>query len=145
MGFIDAHWFWIAAGFALLALETAAPGIFLFWIGLAAIASGLIVWVVPMGFTAQLVTFAVLGLGAILVGRQVQGSQKDEVTDAPHLHERGKALIGKVFTLETAIIKGAGSVKIGDSVWRVTGDDRPAGERVKVTAIDGGTLVVEGA
>jgi inner membrane protein len=144
MGF-DPHWLWLAAGLALLGLEAMLPGIFLFWIGLAAMATGLILWVVPLGLTAQLVLFAILGLAAILVGRQVQGRQKDEVTDAPFLNERGKTLIGQVFPLETAIASGVGSVKIGDSVWRVIGADRPAGEKVKVVGIDGGTLKVEAA
>jgi inner membrane protein len=141
---LDPHWLWLAGGVALLALEAIVPGVFLFWVGLAAIATGLILWVLPVGIAAQLVLFAVLGLAAILVGRQVQGRQKSEVTDAPFLNERGKTLIGKVFTLETAIAGGAGSVKIGDSVWRVTGDDRAAGLKVRVTGIDGGTLMVEG-
>jgi hypothetical protein len=143
MGF-DPHWLWLAAGLALLGLEALLPGIFLFWIGLAAIATGLILWLVPLGVTAQLVLFALLGLAAILVGRQVQGRQKDEVTDSPFLNERGKTLLGQVFTLDTAIAGGAGSVKVGDSVWRVIGADRPAGEKVKVVGIDGGTLKVEG-
>jgi inner membrane protein len=142
MGF-DPHWLWLAGGVALLGLETMLPGVFLFWVGLAAVATGLILWVLPMGLTAQLVLFAVLGLAAILLGRQVQGRQKSEVTDAPFLNERGKTLLGKIFTLETAIAGGAGSVRIGDSVWRVVGEDRAAGERVKVTGIDGGTLTVE--
>jgi inner membrane protein len=144
MAFLEAHWVWLAGGLVLLGLETLTPGVFLFWIGLAALATGLTLWAVPLGVTAQLVLFAVLGLGSILLGRYVQGRQKHEVTDAPFLNERGKGLIGKVFALETAIVGGAGSVKIADSVWRVTGSDRAAGERVKVTSVDGGTLVVEG-
>jgi inner membrane protein len=145
MAAFEAHWLWLAGGILLLGLEVAVPGVFLFWIGLAGVATGMVLWLAPMGFTAQLLLFAVLGVGAIVIGRRVQGRQKDEVTDAPFLNERGKGLIGKVFPLETAIVDGAGSVKIADSVWRVTGQDRPAGARVKVTAIDGGTLVVEPA
>ncbi len=141
---IDPHWLWLAGGLALLGLEAVLPGVFLFWIGLAAMATGLIVWALPVGLTGQLVLFAALGLAAILVGRHVQGRQRSEVTDAPLLNERGKTMLGQVFTLETAISGGAGSVKVGDSVWRVTGADRPAGEKVKVVGIDGGTLRVEG-
>lgn len=140
---LDPHWLWLAGGVALLALEALLPGIFLFWVGLAAIASGLLLWVMPMGFTAQLLIFAVLGLVAILAGRQVQNRQKDEVTDSPFLNERARELVGKVFPLETAIAGGAGSVRIGDSVWRVTGDERAQGEKVRVVGIDGGTLKVE--
>lgn len=142
---LDPHWAWLAGGTALLAFETLLPGVFLFWIGLAALGTGLILWALPMSMTLQIMLFAVLGLGAILIGRQVQGRQKTEVTDAPFLNERGRLMLGQVFTLESAISDGAGSVKVGDSVWRVTGADRAAGEKVKVIGMDGGTLKVDAA
>jgi inner membrane protein len=145
MALLEPQWLWLAGGLVLVGLETVLPGVFLLWVGLAAIATGLVVWAAPMGVAAQMVLFAALGIVSILAGRQVQGRQRDEVTDAPHLNERGKALIGKVFPLETAIVNGAGSVRIGDSVWRVAGEDRQAGEKVKVVAIDGATLAVEAA
>ncbi len=145
MAWLEAHWLWLGAGILLIAFEALTPGIFLFWVGLAALATGLILWIAPLSATAQIVLFAVLGLCAILIGRVIQGRQKDEVTDAPFLNERGRHMIGKVYPLETAIRDGAGSVKIGDSVWRVTGADMAAGEKVRVAAIDGGTLVVEPA
>jgi inner membrane protein len=142
---ISAHWLWLAGGILLLAAETMAPGIFLFWIGLAALGAGLILWVIPSSLTLQLVLFAILGLASILLGRVVQNRQKGDAADAPFLNERGKGMIGKVYALETAIVNGAGSVRIGDSVWRVTGTDREAGASVKITGVDGGTLLVEAA
>jgi membrane protein implicated in regulation of membrane protease activity len=145
MSGIASHWLWLAGGILLIAAETLAPGVFLFWIGLAAIASGVVLWLAPMGFTAQLLVFSVLGLGAILLGRMIQKQEKTETTDAPFLNERGKSLVGKVYPLESAIVNGAGSVRIGDSVWRVTGPDREAGAKVKVIGVDGGTLLVDAA
>lgn len=139
----DPHWLWLAGGLVLLGLETVVPGVFLLWIGLAALATGLVLWLLPLGLTAQLVLFAVLGAASALLGRRVHERQRTEVTDAPFLNERGKHLLGRDFPLETAIVNGAGSVKIGDSVWRVTGPDSAAGAKVRVTGIDGGTLVVE--
>ncbi len=67
------------------------------------------------------------------------------MTDAPFLNERGREMIGKVLPLETGIVNGTGSVRIGDSVWRVTGEDRAAGEKVRIAGIEGGTLKVEAA
>jgi inner membrane protein len=140
-----AHWLWLAGGFMLLALETLAPGIFLFWIGLAALVSGLIFWVLPLGLAAQLIVFAVLALGAILIGRSIQKSQKADAADAPFLNDRGGALLGKVYPLQTAIVDGIGSVRINDSVWRVAGGDAPAGAHVMITGVDGSTLQVKPA
>jgi membrane protein implicated in regulation of membrane protease activity len=50
-----------------------------------------------------------------------------------------------VFTLDKPIVNGSGTVRVGDTVWRVTGPDSPAGSRVKVTRADGATLYVEPA
>ena len=44
-----APWFWLAAGILTCAAEALAPGMFLLWIGLAAIATGLTSFVVAMG------------------------------------------------------------------------------------------------
>jgi inner membrane protein len=119
--------------------------VFLIWLGLAALVTGAIVFFVPLSTVSCLVLFAALGLASILIGRRVQSGQKTEVTDAPFLNDRGKALVGKIYALESAIVEGAGSVRIGDSVWRVAGLDAVAGTHVKITGIDGSTLLVERA
>jgi inner membrane protein len=139
------HWLWLAGGLLLLGLETLAPGIFLFWIGLAALAAGLVFWLLPLGTAAQLMVFSVLALGAILIGRSIQKSQKSDAADAPFLNDRGGALIGQIFPLQSAITDGIGSVRIGDSVWRVAGSNAAKGTPVKVTGIDGSTLQVKPA
>jgi inner membrane protein len=61
------------------------------------------------------------------------------------LNRRGHALIGRVFTLETPIVDGAGRIRVGDSSWRVVGPSAPAGASVRVVRVDGATLVVEAA
>jgi membrane protein implicated in regulation of membrane protease activity len=48
-----------------------------------------------------------------------------------------------VFTLERPIVDGIGTVRIDDTVWRVTGPDCPAGSRVRVAHADGANLSVE--
>lgn len=142
---IASHWLWLVAGLLLLTAEALAPGVYLFWIGLAAAGTGAVLLLAPLGFTAQLLLFAALGLASIVLGRLIQSRERSVPTDAPFLNERGRALVGKVLPLETAIAGGVGSVRIGDTVWRVAGSDAPAGARVKVTGVDGGTLVVEAA
>jgi inner membrane protein len=145
MSLLSSYWFWLGAGLVLLTLEALLPGVFLVWLGLAALATGIITLLVPLSATMSLVLFAILGLASILIGRKVQSGQKTEVTDAPFLNDRGKSMIGKVYAVEAAIVEGAGSVRIGDSVWRVIGADAAVGAHVKVTGIDGGTLLVEPA
>jgi membrane protein implicated in regulation of membrane protease activity len=54
-------------------------------------------------------------------------------------------LLGREFTLEKPIIDGNGTVRIGDTVWRVAGPDTPAGTKVKVVQVDGANLTVAAA
>ena len=64
-------------------------------------------------------------------------------SDHPTLNRRGEQYIGQVFVLDTAIARRFGKVRVGDTHWRVTGADAPAGMRVRVTDVDGVVLVVE--
>jgi membrane protein implicated in regulation of membrane protease activity len=50
-----------------------------------------------------------------------------------------------VFTLEKPIVDGVGTIRIEDTVWRVSGPNLPAGSRVKVASADGADLAVEAA
>jgi membrane protein implicated in regulation of membrane protease activity len=40
---------------------------------------------------------------------------------------------------------GYGRARVGDSVWKVSGPELPAGTRVRVTGADGTVLTVEAA
>ena len=61
---------------------------------------------------------------------------------ASFLNRRSDALVGRVFTLEKPIMDGTGTVRIDDTIWRVSGPDAPAGSRVKVVHADGASLTV---
>ena len=68
-----------------------------------------------------------------------------DASASPFLNKRTEALLGREFTLEKPIIDGNGTVRIGDTVWRVAGPDTPAGTRVKVVQVDGANLTVAAA
>ena len=135
-------WNWFILGALLLGLEALLPGTFMLWFGLSALAVGLISLVVVWSWQAQLVAFSVLSIGAIVAWRRFSPKAPDAAPPVPFLNRRADGFVGRVFTLEKPIVDGAGSVKIGDTIWMVRGPDTPAGARVKVTAADGGTLVV---
>jgi membrane protein implicated in regulation of membrane protease activity len=138
LGFWD--WFILAA--VLLLLEVMAPGTFMLWLGFSAFLVGVISFFVDWSWQYQLVAFAVFAIAAIPLWRRL-GAHAKAPTDQPFLNRRADALVGRVFTLEKPIVGGNGTVGIGDTVWRITGPDCPTGTRVKVAAIDGGTLQVE--
>ena len=138
-------WNWLIFGFILMALEVAAPGVFLFWLGLASLLVGLVSFVVHPSWQAQLVMFAVFAAAAVPVWRRVAlGARKTDDSNA-FLNRRAEALVGRVFTLEKPIVDGAGTVRVDDTVWRVAGPDTPAGSRVRVVHADGANLTVAAA
>jgi inner membrane protein len=141
--FIDTlgDWAWFIAGGLLLILEILAPGVFMLWLGLAALIVGLISLFIDWPWQTQFVVFAALAVAAIPLWRRL-AMKVGPATDQPFLNRRADAFIGRIFTLEKPIIDGAGTIAIGDTIWRVSGDDIPAGSRVKVTRVDGATLHV---
>ncbi|MGK6311934.1 NfeD family protein [Neorhizobium sp. DT-125] len=141
-------WSWWILGLILLAAELAAPGVFLIWIGAAAIVVGalsLMFW--DAGFWSwqiQFLVFAVLAIAFALAGRRFYASRK-ETSDEPLLNRRGESLIGRTATLNEPITEGRGRIRLDDTWWSVMGPDLPAGTRVKIVAASGRDLTVEAA
>jgi inner membrane protein len=133
-------WNWLIFGFILMALELMAPGVFLFWFGLAALLVGLLSFAVHLSWQVQLLLFALFALAAVPIWRRLASSRR--ASDSPFLNRRAAALVGRVFTLEKPIVDGTGTVRIDDTIWRVAGPDAPAGSRVKVVHADGANLTV---
>jgi membrane protein implicated in regulation of membrane protease activity len=136
-------WIWIILGIVLIGLELLAPGVFFIWLGLAAIATGLIDAALGLSWQVASLAFAALSVAAVLVGRSLMRPSLQPDTGADRLNQRGQSLVGQVFTLETPIKDGEGRIRVGDSSWRVTGADRFAGAKVRVVRIEGATLVVD--
>ena len=136
-------WGWIILGIVLIGLELLAPGAFLLWFGLAAVATGLLDMALGLSWQAAALAFAGLSIVAVLVGRAFNRPSAHPDTDASHLNRRGQALVGRVFVLETPIRHGEGRIRVGDGSWQVTGPNRPAGSQVRVVRVEGATLVVE--
>ncbi len=138
-------WNWLIFGIILMALELLAPGIFLFWLGLAALLVGLLSFAFTPSWQAQLLMFAVFAVFAALAvpawRHFARGATPASKTN-PFLNRRNEALIGREFTLEKPIVDGSGTVRIDDTIWRVAGPDTPAGSRVKVVRADGASLTV---
>jgi membrane protein implicated in regulation of membrane protease activity len=138
------HWAWLTVGVLLCAAEIVAPGFFLVWLGVAAIATGVLAFLLPIGVPMQLGVFAVLAFIA-LYGARRWLKANPIVSSDPLLNQRGGRLIGEVLTLVTAIENGRGRAKVGDGEWPVRGPDAAEGTKVRVVSADGGVLVVEAA
>jgi membrane protein implicated in regulation of membrane protease activity len=137
-------WNWLILGAIFLALELFAPGAFMLWLGLAALAVGLLSFAIDWSWQWQLVTFSLLSLALVPVWRQF-APKVERPTDSPLLNRRAESYVGRVFTLENPIVDGVGRVRIEDTIWRVTGPDCAAGSRVRVVRAEGADLLVEAA
>ncbi|MDT3605214.1 NfeD family protein [Cronobacter dublinensis] len=137
------HVFWLCLGGLLLAAEMLGGNGFLLWCGVAAVATGLLAWLLPMGWEWQGVSFALLMLVAVWLWWRLLSRRAGPRPDNA-LNQRGNQLVGQRFTLTQALINGRGQLTVGDSVWPVIADsDLPAGTAVEVVAIDGIRLRVQ--
>lgn len=138
-----APWQWWLLGGALVVLEALAPGFVLIWVGLAALATGGLLWLFPaMSVPAQLVAFALISAGTVL-GWFTMRRGKDNGEIPNGLNQRTASLIGAQFELSEPIHNGRGRIRVGDSVWSVSGPDLPVASRVRVVGADGVVLRVE--
>ncbi|MDQ0136234.1 membrane protein implicated in regulation of membrane protease activity [Neorhizobium galegae] len=141
-------WSWWILGVVLLAAELAAPGVFLIWIGAAAIVIGVLslaLWDAAFwSWHVQLLLFATLSGAFALAGRRFYSS-RNQATDEPNLNRRGESLVGRTATLHEPIAEGRGRIRLDDTWWTVMGPDLPAGTQVKVVAASGRDLKVEAA
>ncbi len=138
----DAHWVWIGIGLILAALEMLVPGVYLIWLAVAAIVTGLLTMGVGIGLPAQVVVFVSLSLIAAYSAKRFLRDSPIESSD-PLLNQRGTRLIGESALVTQAIDGGSGRVKYGDSEWIARGPDIAEGERVRITGSDGAILMVE--
>ena len=135
-------WAWIVAGLVLLALELVVPGGFLLWMGISGIVTGVVVLFWAIGWPLQWLIFGVLSLVSIALWVRWTRSRPTP-TDRPYLNRRAEHFIGQEAVLEQAIEQGFGRVVLGDTVWRVSGTDLPAGQRVRIIGNEGAVLKVE--
>ncbi len=145
-----AHWLWLMAGLVLAGLEIVIPGIYLIWLGMAAVVVGLMVLAADglfgaaLGPAVQVVSFVVLALVFTYGSRRWLKQSPIESAD-PMLNNRTGQLLGETALVTQAIAHGSGRVKLGDSEWSARGADTPAGGYVRVSGAEGSVLLVEPA
>lgn len=135
---IGPAWTWILIGLVLMGTELAASGVFLIWLGLAALVTGLQILLVPMPWQGQILLFGILSvLFAVVASRRGRAANT--------LNQGAQGLVGRDYPLSAAIVAGEGQIRVNDTLWRVTGPDAPMGARVRVTGVEGTLLTVVAA
>src|SRR5258708_32928 len=100
-------WNWLVFGIILMALELAVPGMFLFWLGLAALLVGLLSFAIHPSWQAQILMFAVFAAAAVPLWRRLARSNSAPSQSNPFLNKRADARVGRGFSLEKPIIAAA--------------------------------------
>lgn len=139
---LEPHYTWLAIGLVLAAAEMAVPGVFLIWMAGAALITGFVTWLVPIGVPLQIVIFALLAIVAVFTGRRYIRANPIKEAD-PLMNRRADRVIGETVVVTQAIDGGTGKVKLGDSEWLAKGADAQPGTRMRVTGHDGVVLTVE--
>jgi len=135
------HWWVVAA--LLGALDMLAQSGFFLWLGVAALAVGLLVFALPdLTWQVQLLAFAGMAIAVVVLTRQLL-KRGPVPSDRPTLNRRGQQYVGQLVILELAIVNGRGRAFVGDTLWTVEGNDRPVGQTVRVVGTDGVLLQVE--
>ena len=139
---VEPGWLWMIAGVVLLIAEVLAPGVFLVFIGAAALATGAFTLLFDLGIAAQLTLFALYAVVAVMIGRRMYANAATDSSD-PMLNDRSARLVGRSVTVIEAVDEHAGRVRVGDSEWSARGGPGRPGERVRITGVDGNCLLVE--
>jgi len=136
------YWHWLAFGLGLLLVDVLIAGAsVLMWLGIAALFTGAVAFLLPgiVGWQAELVIFGVSSVASVFVWRRYD--KRDPGAPVVNLR-RGAEYVGREVLLEEAIVGGAGRVRIDDTLWAVRGPELPAGSKVKITGQDGNQFIV---
>ncbi len=143
----DWTWAWIIVGAIIAGLEILMPGMFLLWIGLGAVATGLVLARHPeLPLAWQMLVFAVSMVSSIGLGLWIQ-RRSGRTRGSRFLNRELRAMIGQSYIATAPFTVGHGRIKVQDSSYAAVSDERiEAGEVVEVVAIeDGRPKVVKAA
>ncbi|RKF20686.1 NfeD family protein [Altericroceibacterium spongiae] len=139
---IEAHWIWLTIGVGLAGLEMVVPGVYLIWLAVAAICTGLLTLAIEPNLPMQVVDFVFFALIAVFSARRYFQDRPIESSD-PTLNHPAMRMVNEVARVTQAIEHGSGRVRLGDSEWIARGPDCAVGTPVRVTGAKGVILEVE--
>jgi len=135
---------WMILGFALLVAEVVTGTTYILWPAVAALIVGLVVFVLPLGWSMQFLLFAILTGVLLFFGHKylrprVKGGEPSDLND------RARSMKGMRVKAVADFDTGRGRVHVGDTQWRAAMEkgDAKAGDELRVITVKGTTLTVE--
>ena len=142
-----AKWAWLIAGTLLMMVEVFVPGVFVVWLGLAAVLTGITLSIFSdITVSYQLLTFSILSVICVFIGWYVYGKVlvKSSNREYSDLNNGAQSFVGKEYSVLEDSTNGRSRVKIGDTVWLVESkDELKEGDAVIIESVDGIVLHVK--
>lgn len=135
---------WMIVGVLLLILEVITGTTYILWPAAAALAVGVLAYVLPLGWEMQFLLFFILSAVLLVVGH-VYIRPKMEGGEPSDLNDRARSMVGMRVKAIADFETGKGRVQVGDTQWRAAMDTGTAvaGEELTVMSVKGTTLMVE--
>jgi len=137
-------WHWLVLGMVLIGIEMVTPTFFLLWFGLGALLVGALVALLPLGFAAQVLAWAVASL--VMTGVWLKYFKNPSRT---HAGQAKEGVLGVTGLVTRAIPEmGEGEMLfqrpvLGADRWPAVADmPIGAGEKAKIVDVLGQTLKV---
>lgn len=141
-------WHWWALGAVLLAAEIASTTQYLLWPGMAALAVGVLKFLVPsLDGRLAVFLFAVIAVVATASWKRSAWGRAERATHA-HLNQRSAQYVGRLVKCEEDFVNGRGPVRVDDTRWSARAADGSTpvrGEILQVSGADGAELIVRRA
>jgi len=142
-----AYWHWLVFGLCLALAEIMLVSFVALWFGLAAIIVGLLLWIVPFSFTAQLLTWIILSIFIVFSWFKWVSPHLKNKTFSGMAREGMLGQIGTVIEYNS-VHEGRGTLRfpapiLGNDEWKFICTENVAlGDRVIVREFSGNTLIV---
>lgn len=138
---------WLALAALLIGIEMVMPTQYLIWPGIAAAVTGLLTFLMTVGWPVQFGFFAVLSV-VLVAGSHYLPKPKAHQAGSGALNQRTDQMIGRVAMVAEDFRNGQGAVTVGDSRWSAEsadGSDFATGTRVEIVSADSTLLKVKRA
>lgn len=138
-------WHWVVGGIVLVLAELVIPSFFIVWFGLGALLVGLLALAFNLSLTAQLATWTLASLAMVVlwfrVFKQSFVKTRSGTADGEVIGEIG-LLVSAVAPFERGKVRFQRPI-LGSEEWVCLSDmNIAAGERVRITAIEGSFVKV---
>ena len=137
-------WHWLALGALLLSIEIVSTTNYLLWPGIAALAVGVLNFLVPgLDGALSVFLFAVLAVASSIVWHRSPYVRRASARPN-HVNARMQTYLGRRGAAAGDFVGGHGAILLDDTRWAAVtdGGDPKGGEMLQVTGADGTLLHV---